>query len=248
MQRTQVQIWPATIYSVSSHLSPTFNNFPSIKGTGGPKTSLKEKRKLSNHKVVLMFQCHTFMANIRHQNQTFGIPSGLDISRVTKRKLAGFQAHALFPWFNPEGFLRKSRQATGQRHPLWKRTKINVLEESKEECIWENNTNTAAAKGKEAVIPILLLSHSQKPLLWKYTKDYIRRLGPPQTTKGRSFNTPGLYRALWARAVAGACQGQSPVSSWVSAGLCDGLVKLGSGCVNRGLGPLESTEVIPPDL
>lgn len=69
-----------------------------------------------------MFQCHTFMTNIRHQNQTFGIPSGLDTSHITKRKLAGFQAHALFHWFNPEGFLRKSRQTTGQRHQKRART------------------------------------------------------------------------------------------------------------------------------
>lgn len=61
-------------------------------------------------------------------------------------------------------------------------------------------------------------------------------LSSPQTTTGRSFNTSGLYQALWARAVAGACREQSPVSGRVSAGLSDGLVKLDSGCIQSGLG------------
>ena len=67
----------------------------------------------------------------------------------------------------------------------------------------------------------------------------------PQTTTGRSFNTSGLYQASWARAAAGACRVQSRVSGWVSAGLSDGLVKLGSGRMNRGLGRVGVTEVIP---
>lgn len=35
------------------------------------------------------------------------------------------------------------------------------------------------------------------------------------------------------------------MSGWFSAGLSDGLVKLSSGCINRGLGHVGVTEVLP---
>lgn len=97
------------------------------------------------------------------------------------------------------------------------------------------NTNIIAARKTETAI-FLILKPPSSHLVSVVEIHKGLHLSSPQTTTGRSFNTSGLYQALWARAVAGACREQSPVSGRVSAGLPDGLVKLDSGCIQSGLG------------
>lgn len=180
-----------------------------------------------------------------HHYETPGIPAGADLSHgILKAGWLRIQAHTFLLRFSPEAFLRKPSRSLAAGSS--QQAKRKLFEDSREECAEESYTNATAARDKHtAILQIQEPPQSHLASVVKIHKGLHLSSWPFSNHHRPQLYTSGLYPALWARAAAGACRERSPVSGWVSAGLSGGLVKLGSDCINRGLGRDGATEVLP---